>query len=104
MTSEESFKVLEIWIIIVNLEFWFIMFEWLIIIHLSQLRSPGPSLDLLCIQQSDAVPIHENYAKLYFDAKHFKKGLNRGGEIFGALYFKKVSFLANTGCCSNFLD
>ena len=32
----------------------------------------GPNLDLLCIQQSDAVPFCENYAKLYFDTKHLK--------------------------------
>ena len=49
----------------------------------------GPNLDLLCIQQSDAVPFCENYVKLYFDAKHLEKGLNRGAEIFGALFSKK---------------
>ena len=33
---------------------------------------------ILCVRQSDAAPFCENYAKLYFDAKHLKKGLNRG--------------------------
>ena len=37
----------------------------------------GPNLDLLCVQQSGAAPFCENYAKLYFDAKHLEKGLNR---------------------------
>ena len=37
----------------------------------------GPNLDLLCVQQSRAVSFCENYAKLYFDAKHLEKGLNR---------------------------
>ena len=31
--------------------------------------SISPNLDLLCVQQSDATPLCENYAKLYFDAK-----------------------------------
>ena len=30
----------------------------------------GPNLELLCTWQSDAAPFWENYAKLYFDAKH----------------------------------
>ena len=42
------------------------------------LPDAGPNLDLLCIQQSDAAPFYENYAKLYFDAKHLGKGLNKG--------------------------
>ena len=29
------------------------------------------NLDLLCDWQSDAAPFCENYAKLYFAAKHF---------------------------------
>ena len=32
----------------------------------------------------------ENYAKRYIDAKHLEKGLNGGGEIFEALFSKKV--------------
>ena len=46
-------------------------------------------LKFLCIQQSDAALFCENYTKLYFDAKHF---------------FSKKLFLANIGCCPNFLD
>ena len=37
----------------------------------------GPNLDLLCVQQSDAVPFYENYAKLNFDATHLENRLNR---------------------------
>ena len=37
-----------------------------------------PNLNLLWIRQSDTAPFCENYAKLYFDAKHIEKGLNRG--------------------------
>ena len=38
----------------------------------------SPNLDLLCIWQSDAAPLFENYAELYFDTKHLEKVLNRG--------------------------
>ena len=43
----------------------------------------GPNLDILCVRQSDAVAFCENYAKLYFDAKHLRlntkqKRLNKG--------------------------
>ena len=37
----------------------------------------GSNLDLLCISQSDSVPFCKNYAKLYFDAKHLERRLNR---------------------------
>ena len=47
----------------------------------------GPNLDLLIFQQLDADPFCDNYVKLYFDVKHLEKGLNRGGEIFGAVFF-----------------
>ena len=46
---------------------------------------PGPNL----VQQLDAAPFCENYKTLYFDAKHSEKGLNRGTEISGALFFLK---------------
>ena len=49
----------------------------------------GPNLEILCIQQSDSALSCENYAKLYFDAKHVGKALNRGGEIFDAHIFKR---------------
>ena len=32
----------------------------------------GFHLDLLCVQQSGAASFYENYAKLYFDAKHLE--------------------------------
>ena len=37
-----------------------------------------PNLNLLCVRQSNAASFCENYAKLYFDAKHLEKGLNKG--------------------------
>ena len=51
----------------------------------------GLNLDLLCIQQLNAVPFCKNCAKLYFDAKHLQNGLNRG--VVKCL----VLFLANMG-------
>ena len=54
-----------------------------------QLGIPCPNLGLLCIRQLDAAPFNGNYAKLYFDAKHLEKELNRGREIFGVLFSKK---------------
>ena len=76
-------------------------------------------LDLYCLQLLNAVPFCKTYTKLYFDAKHLEKlekGLNKGGrggggEIFGALFSKKVPFfhkkvlfLANIACCPKFLE
>ena len=55
----------------------------------------GPNLEILCIQQSDSALSCENYAKLYFDAKHVGKALNRGGEIFDAHIFKRSALLVN---------
>ena len=55
----------------------------------------GHILDLYCILLSNAAPSYENYTKLYFDAKHLEKRLNRGEggvEIFGALFLKKLPF------------
>ena len=49
----------------------------------------GPNLDLLCVQQSGAAPFCENYAKLYFDAKHLEKGLNREWWSFWFPVFEK---------------
>ena len=51
------------------------------------LRWSRPNLDLICIQQSDSGPFCENYAKLYFVAKHLEKGLNRGVEVFGCPFW-----------------
>ena len=53
----------------------------------------GHILDLYFVRLSNSASFCENYAKLYFDAKHLEKGLNRGGgEIFGTFISKKVSF------------
>ena len=61
-------------------------------------------LDLYCVRLLNAAPFFENYAKLYFDAKHLEKGLNRGeGVTFLVPFFRKVSFLANIERCSKFL-
>ena len=66
----------------------------------------GPNLDLLCVQQLGAVLFCENYAKLYFDAKHLEKGLNW---MWWDFWFplsqkKKKPILANIGSFPNFLD
>ena len=53
---------------------------------------PGHILDLYCIQLSNAAPFCENYAKLYFDAKHLENRLNRGAVKFWGPFFKKVPF------------
>ena len=42
-------------------------------------QQAGHILDLYCIQLSNTAPFCENYTKLYFDAKHLEKGLNKGG-------------------------
>ena len=49
------------------------------------LAGTGYILDLYCVRLSNAASFCENYGKLYFDAKHLEKRLNRGVEIFGAL-------------------
>ena len=76
----------------------------------------GPNLDLLCVWQLDTTHFCEKYPKLYFDAKHLQKGLKRGWWnfwcffffiffiFFFIFFFRKVSFLANNGCCNNFVD
>ena len=38
----------------------------------------GPNLNLLCLAIRDYPLLYEDYAQLYFDAKHLEKGLNRG--------------------------
>ena len=42
------------------------------------ITTAGLNLNLLYVQQSDTAPFCENYAKLYSNAKHLEKGLNRG--------------------------
>ena len=52
----------------------------------------GPSslnLDLFRDRQSGAALFCENYAKLYFDAKHLEKGLNRGWWNFWFPFFQE---------------
>ena len=56
--------------------------------------SAGPNLDLFCVRQSNAVPFCENYAKLYFDAKHLEKGLNRGWWNIRGSFFKKSALFS----------
>ena len=66
----------------------------------------GHILDLYCVRLSNAAPFCENYAKLYFDAKHLEKGLNRGEGREGgqALFHKKVLLLSNIERCPKFLE
>ena len=49
----------------------------------------GHIVDLYRVRLLNAAPFCKNDAKLYFDAKHLKKGLDRDGrrgvKIFGAL-------------------
>ena len=49
----------------------------------------GLNVDLICIQQSGSAFFCKSYAKLYFDAKHFEKGLNKGWWNFCFPFFKK---------------
>ena len=53
----------------------------------------GHILDLYCVQLLSAAHFCQNYAKLYFDAKHLEKGLNRGGVLnFWGPFFQKSVF------------
>ena len=55
--------------------------------------SSGRILDLHHVRLSNTAPFCENYAELYFEAKHLKNGLNKGvGETFGGPSSKKCSF------------
>ena len=51
--------------------------------------SSGPNLDKDSVWILDPAPFYENYKKLYFDAKLLKSDVNRGGEIWDALFFKE---------------
>ena len=69
-----------------------------LLVHLLKLKSlqpvfAGPNLDRLCVRQLQAAAFCENYTKLYFDAKHLEKGLNRGWWNFWCFFFKKNSAL-----------
>ena len=37
----------------------------------------GPNLHIFCVRLLIAALFGENYTKIYFDAKHLEKGLNR---------------------------
>ena len=52
----------------------------------------------------NASPFAKNYAKLYFNAKLFEKGLNRRGKKFLGHFHKKVPSWVNTKCCPKFLE
>ena len=53
----------------------------------------GHILDLYCVRLLSAAHFCQNYAKLYFDAKHLEKGLNRGGVLnFWGPFFQKSVF------------
>ena len=64
----------------------------------------GHILDLYCVRLSNAAPFCKNYAKLYFDAKHLEKGLNRRVNILGSVFHIKVSFMANIEGCPKFIE
>ena len=49
----------------------------------------GDILDLYCIRLLSAAPFCQNYAKLYYDAKHLEKGLNREEWNFYGPFFIK---------------
>ena len=57
-----------------------------------------------------ATPFYENYAKLYFDAKQLKMGMNKDGgggcKLLVPFFQKsvKVSILANIEHCTKFLQ
>ena len=60
-------------------------FFWIDLMILEKIRSclpklelAGHILDLYCVRLSNAGPFCQNYAKLYFDAKHLEKRLNIG--------------------------
>ena len=67
--------------------------------------SSGHILDLHHLWLSSTAPFCENYAELYFDAKHLKNGLNKGlGETFWGPIPKKVLFLDSIEYCPKVLD
>ena len=43
-----------------------------------EVQVSGHILNLYCVRLSDVARFCENYAKLYFDAKHLEKGLKGG--------------------------
>ena len=69
----------------------------------SYLQHSGHILDLYCVRLSNAASFRENYAKLYFDAKHSEKGLNRGAvKFWGPFFQKKCPFSPILNAALNF--
>ena len=64
--------------------------------------STGSNVDLLRVSQSHAAPFCENDAKLYIDAKHLEKGLNRLKSL--VPYFQKIAPFGQYQTCPNFLS
>ena len=63
----------------------------------SMLDAPSdPNLEFLCVQQLEAAPFCENYAKLHFDVKRLEKGLNREWWNFWFLFSEKSEGIRNT--------
>ena len=65
----------------------------------------GYILDLHCVRPSNTALFCENYAKLYFNAKHLEKVLGIGGwggKTFGALFSKKYPFQPISNVALNF--
>ena len=63
----------------------------------------GCTLDLYCVQLSSTALFCENDAKLYFDAKHLEKGMNKeGGKVIGVLFSKKCPFWPISNVALNF--
>ena len=61
----------------------------------------GHILDLYCAWLWNVAPFLKNYAKLYFDAKHLKKGLNRV-KFLVPFFQKKCSFWPILNTALNF--
>ena len=85
--------------ILTNTSVWLPLYIFLY--HYSRYKTPANSgyiLDLYRVRLSNAVHFWKNYAKIYFDARHLEKGLNRRGDFFGPFFQKKCPFwpLSNT--------
>ena len=69
--------------------------EIMLLKHGKLMLPAGHILDLYHVRLSNAAPFCENYTKFYFDAKH---------KTFGAIFLKKVPFLANIERYPTFLE
>ena len=72
----------------------------------TNLNIPCPYSRLVLHLTIECFPFCENYPKLYFNAKYFEKGLNRGEGVkfLEPFFHKKVPFQANIECCPRFLE